>query len=254
MSAIIRVSVLFSVVVLSLLSGQLLAAEIRVAVASNFLLPIKSLARAYEQQSGDELIISAGSTGKLYAQIINGAPYDLFLAANSREPLRLEKEGYAVRGSRFTYARGKLALWNPNGTRKQGSFQDVLVTEDYRRLALANPVTAPYGAAAMSVLEKLKLDKTKRVKLLRGENVSQAYQFVATGAADLGFVALSQLQAKGIPQEQFWIIDESLHEPILQQAVILTRAREKEATQRFLEFLKSEKGRGMIESFGYGLN
>ena len=139
MSAIIRVSVLFSVVVLSMLSGHLLAAEIRVAVASNFLIPIKSIANAYEQQSGDRLIISAGSTGKLYAQIINGAPFDLFLAANSREPLRLEKEGYALDGSRFTYARGKLVLWNPKGIYKQSSFHDVLITADYKRLSLANP-------------------------------------------------------------------------------------------------------------------
>lgn len=254
MSAIIRVSALFSVVVLSLLSGRLLAAEIRVAVASNFLIPIKSLAKAYEQQSGDKLIISAGSTGKLYAQIINGAPFDLFLAANSREPLRLEKEGYALNGSRFTYARGKLALWNPKGSYKQSSFQDVLITADYKRLSLANPLTAPYGAAAMSVLQKLELDKLKRTKLLRGENVSQAYQLVATGAADLGFVALSQLKANDNPQGQFWNIDENLHEPILQQAVMLTNAREKEAAQRFLGYLKGSEGRDMIESFGYGLN
>ena len=254
MSAIIRVSVLFSVVVLLMLSGQLLAAEIRVAVASNFLIPIKSIANAYEQQSGDRLIISAGSTGKLYAQIINGAPFDLFLAANSREPLRLEKEGYALDGSRFTYARGKLVLWNPKGIYKQSSFQDVLITADYKRLSLANPLTAPYGAAAMSVLQKLKLDKSNRAKLLRGENVSQAYQFVATGAADLGFVALSQLKAKDNPQGQFWNIDENLHEPILQQAVLLTRSRDKQTAQRFFEYLKGNEGRGIIESFGYGLN
>ena len=239
---------------LLLLSYWVHAAEIRVAVASNFLIPIKSIAKTYQQETGDKLLISAGSTGKLYAQIVNGAPYDVFLAANSREPERLEQQGYALRGSRFTYARGRLALWDLKGLHQQGTLEDVLKTAEYKRLSLANPLTAPYGAAAVSVLQHFDLEKKTNAKLLRGENVSQAFQYVATGAADLGFVALSQLKAYGDNvQGVYWVIDEKMHTPILQQAVLLKNHRQMRPSQAFLDFLKSTKGQTMIESFGYGL-
>ena len=244
---------LFSLLFLLLLSCSV-SAEIRVAVASNFLIPIKQIAKEYEKETGNKLVISAGSTGKLYAQIVNGAPFDVFLAANSREPERLEKEGYALNGSRFTYARGKLALWDAKGAHQQTTLKTVLTAKDYKRLSLANPLTAPYGAAAISVLQKFNLDKGAGVKLLRGENVSQAYQFVATGAADLGFVALSQLKSRGNSLEGvFWVVDETMYAPILQQAVLLKTAREKIQAQTFLDYLKSRTGQAVIERFGYGL-
>lgn len=243
---------------LLMLSAPLHAAErsdeIRVAVASNFLLPLKSLARIYEQETGEKIVISAGSTGKLYAQIINGAPYDVFLAANSREPERLEKEGFAISGSRFTYARGKLALWSPNDLYDQHTLEDVLKAGNFKRLSVANPSTAPYGAAALEVLKKLELEKSSRFKTLRGENVSQAYQYVATGAADLGFVALSQLNVSNAkPQGSYWIVDENMYAPILQQTVLLKSARQKKSSQSFLNYLKSSEGQAMIENFGYGV-
>jgi len=231
-----------------------MAVEIRVAVASNFLLPVRALAEIYQEDTDNKVIISSGSTGKLYAQIVNGAPYDVFLSANRREPERLEKEGYAVSGSRFTYAEGKLVLWDPKGLHQQDTLEAVLVEKNYKRLSIANPLTAPYGTAALTVLQKLGLDSSKDFKILRGENVSQAYQYVMTGAADIGFVALSQLKA-GNKESQgtYWISREGMHQPILQQAVLLTSAKDKQQAREFLDFLKSSKGREMIESFGYGI-
>lgn len=249
----VQVSGLINFAIL-LFSTQVQAAEVRVAVASNFLIPIKYIAEVYEQETGEKLIVSAGSTGKLYAQIVNGAPYDVFLAANSREPERLEKEGFALKDSRFTYARGRLALWAPKADNKKNSLQAVLKAQDYQRLSMANPLTAPYGAAAKSVLQNLNLDNNMKAKVLRGENISQAYQYTASGAADLGFVALSQLKARGnVEQGHFWLVDEKMHEPILQQAVLLNASQNKVKSKNFLSYLKSSKGQLMIENFGYGL-
>jgi molybdate transport system substrate-binding protein len=249
-----RLTVSFSFICLQLLSSQVQATEIRVAVASNFLQPLQTLARAYEQTSGDKIIISAGSTGKLYAQIINGAPFDIFLAANSSEPEKLEKEGFAVSGSRFTYARGRLVLWNPKGVNPQRTLQAVLQAADFNRLSLANPVTAPYGAAAISVLQKFNLEQSLSGKLLRGENISQAYQYVASGAADLGFIALSQIKTgNGEPPGAYWLVDESLHAPIVQQAVLIKSSAHPKQAQAFLNYLQGGQGKAMIEKFGYGL-
>jgi molybdate transport system substrate-binding protein len=235
------------------LQAVALAAEIHVAVASNFLLPMQAIAARYEQHSGDRLIISAGSTGKLYAQIVNGAPYDVFLAANSREPERLEQQAYAEAHSRFTYARGQLALWDPRGRYAQTTLKDVLMNAPYQRLSLANPLTAPYGAAAMDVLKTFQLDKNDRTKILRGENVSQAFQYLASGAADLGFVALAQIRTLADNKlGHVWVVDESMHAPILQQAVLLASSKHRDQARAFLDYLKSDQGRAMIESFGYG--
>lgn len=229
------------------------AAGIRVAVASNFLLPLKHLVGTYQKKTGDRVTISSGSTGKLYAQIVNGAPYDVFLAANSREPARLEKDGIALAGSRFTYARGKLALWYPAGDAQQAGFKQLLSSRVFSRLALANPKTAPYGAAAMSVLQKLGLAKTLRGKILRGENVSQAFQYIDSGAADLGFVALSQLQVMGYTNSgKVWLVDEKNHQPILQQAVIVKASAKRKSAEKFLAYLKSGQVRNTIAQFGYG--
>lgn len=223
------------------------AAEVRVAVASNFLAPIKQLAREFEKQSGERLRISAGSTGKLYAQIVNGAPFDVFLAANEREPRRLDEEGRVVSGSRFTYAQGRLALWTRGGI--DADTLNVLCAEDIRRLSVANPKTAPYGVAAMEVLDSLECGETLSARLVRGENVAQAYQFVATGNAQFGFVALSQLAHQ--PDSRFLVVDAAQHGPIRQQAVLLRRGEGNPVAGEFLAFLRSDKALKTIRGFGY---
>lgn len=240
---------------MALLAWQVSAAEIRVAVASNFLLPLKYISRMYQRETGDKVVISAGSTGKLYAQIVNGAPYDVFLAANSREPERLEHEGYAQADSRFTYARGKLALWDAKGLHQQKSLEEVLKAKDYKFLSIANPLTAPYGTAALSVLKSLGLENVSGIKILHAENVSQAYQYVESGAADLGFVALSQLKAgDSKPQGTFWVANENMHAPIVQQAVLLKSALNKAQAQSFLNYLKSSRVKAVIVNFGYSID
>jgi len=239
---------------LALVPAVLWAAEVRVAVASNFLLPLKSLAPQYQQASGDTLRISAGSTGKLTAQIINGAPFDVFLSANSREPKRLKEQGLGVAGSRFTYALGQLVLWAPQ---MKSQHEDMLTTlrgGRFRRLSLANPRTDPYGAAAMEVLERLGLKTQLQAKIIRSDNVSQAYQYVATGAAEMGFVALSQIQVHGAEgQGHYWTVDTSLYAPIRQQALLLKTGEGNAAARRFLQYLRSAAGREAIKSFGYGV-
>ncbi len=242
---LLRVAGLFA---LCLYGSQLAAQEVRVAVASNFLAPAKALARAYETAEGVPVKLSSGSTGKLYAQIVNGAPFDIFLAANRREPERLEAEGGAVKGSRFTYALGRLVLWSADARLVEDP-RSVLEAGDYRRLALANPRTAPYGAAAVAVLEALGLRQKLDERLVYGENIAQAYQFVATGNAQLGFIARSQLpEGKG----SSWIVPEDLYPPIEQQAVLLQRAADKARARAFMEYLRGPEAGALVESFGYG--
>lgn len=231
------------------------AEPVYVAVASNFLLPAKLLAERYEETSGQQITISSGSTGKLYAQIVNGAPYAIFLAANASEPKRLETRGLAVAGSRFTYAIGRLVLWSLDPdrvTREKGA--DLIRNRDFARLAIPNPKIAPYGAAAFQTIRALGVDPDILGKrLVRGENVSQAYQFVAAGNADLGFVALSQLSdPERSPEGSHWLIPDNLHEPIEQQAVLLTRAAEDPAAEAFFEHLRSAEAAALIRAYGYG--
>lgn len=228
-----------------------LAGEVRVAVASNFLAPLKALVAAYEQDHPDRIRISAGSTGKLYAQIVNGAPFDLFLAANAREPERLAETGAAVADSRFTYARGQLALWAGGQPLAAAEMPAGICQGDYRRLAIANPKTAPYGAAALQVLDALDCTAAVQAKLIRGENISQAYQFVASGNADYGFVALSQLH--GADAGSYWVVPESLHDPIDQQGVLLKAGLNNPAAIDFLDYLRSPAALEIIRGFGYSV-
>lgn len=230
------------------------AAEVRVAVASNFLLPLKALAQEFEKINHDTLRISAGSTGKLYAQIVNGAPFDIFLAANEREPSLLEQAGLGVAGSRFTYALGRIVLWAPAMKDDQAGMAAVLKAGDFRRIALANPATAPYGAAALEVLDMLGLKDQLQGKFIQGENISQAYQYVATGAAELGFVALAQLKGQDdFARGKHWLVDAALHAPMRQQALLLKNGEYNPAAKRFLQFLQSKEARRAIEQAGYGL-
>ena len=227
------------------------ADEVRVAVAANFATPLKTLAAEFEKDTGHTLALSAGATGKLYAQIKSGAPFDVFLSADDETPARLEKEGDAVAGSRFTYAVGRLMLWSaqPNTVDAQGA---VLKTGNFKHLALAAPHLAPYGAAAVQTLTQLGLLTALQPRFVQGESIGQTYSFVASGNAELGFVALSQVFENGrINQGSGWIVPASLHEPLRQDALLLTRSRDKAAARALLAFLQGSKARGLIRAFGY---
>jgi molybdate transport system substrate-binding protein len=235
--------------------GDLLAEPLRIAVASNFLAPAKSLAERFENTSGQKLAVSAGSTGKLYAQIVNGAPYDAFLAANVAEPARLESEGRAVLGSRFTYAVGRLILWSKDpALLRAGAGLDRVRRGAFERLAIANPRTAPYGAAAVQTMRALGLDPAALgPRLVRGENVSQTFQFASSGNVALGFVALSQVLHPGRPSEgSYWLVPSDLHDPIEQQAVLLAGAARDAPAKAFLAYLRSREARELIAAYGYG--
>ena len=229
------------------------AAEVMAAVAANFTAPMKMLAKSFEQDTGHKLVLSFGSTGSFYAQIKNGAPFDVLLAADSDTPLRLEKDGLGVAGSRFTYATGRLVLWSPKAgvVDDQGS---VLRSGKFQRLAIANPKLAPYGAAAMQVLANLGLEATVQPKLVQGENIAQAYQFVASGNASLGFVALSQVMREGrLASGSVWIVPSSLHAPLRQEAALLRRGEASAAARAFLSFMRSASARAIISAHGYEL-
>jgi len=231
------------------------AEPLRIAVASNFLVPAKALVARFERTSGKAITVSAGSTGKLYAQIVNGAPYGIFLAANVSEPKRLEADGRAVAGSRFTYATGRLVLWSRNpALLTAGDGADLIRRQDFTCLAIANPRTAPYGAAAVQAMQALGLDPMGLgPRLVRGENVSQAHQFIASGNVDVGFVALSQVGNPRRPAKgSYWLVPADLHDPIEQQAVLLARAAADAHANAFLRYLRSPEARALIAGYGYG--
>ena len=238
--------------ILALLPKGAFAGEVTVAVAANFLPVLKTLARDFSETSGHRLRISAGSTGKLYAQIRHGAPFDLFLAADAARPERLEREGHSVPGSRFTYAIGRLVLWSP----RPGLFDDGqawLRRGRFGRLALANPKTAPYGLAARQFLQRRDLWTTLQGRLIRGESVAQAFQFVMTGNADAGFVALAQVRTRSNTGGSLWTVPDEDYEPLEQQAVLLKRGDRKPAARAFHAWLRSESARERIHAAGYAL-
>jgi len=220
------------------------AAEVHVAVAANFALPAKHLAEPFLRDTGHRVILSSGSTGKFYAQIKSGAPFEVLLSADEATPRRLEQDGLAVPGTRFTYATGRLALWSARANVPVG--EALLQKNEFERLAIANPRLAPYGAAAQEVLEKLGLWANVRSKLVQGENIAQTFQFVSSGNAELGFVALSQVESGS-----HWLIPAALHAPLNQDAVLLVRGKQSAAAAAFLRFLGSEPARKLIRSYGY---
>jgi len=221
---------------------------VRVAVAANFLGTLRALAPSFQQQSGHRVQLVAGSTGKHYAQIRNGAPFDVFLAADVQRPLLLEKAGVGVPGSRMTYALGQLVLWSPLPGKVDHEGK-VLDRGDFRRLAIANPRLAPYGRAAREVLEARQLWRGLQPKLVRGENIAQAFQFVVTGNAQLGFVALSQLTGPGGEQPgSWWRVPGHLYRPIEQQAL---QIHDTAGAGAFMQFLRSPGARAEIEAHGY---
>ncbi|MCZ4279359.1 molybdate ABC transporter substrate-binding protein [Kiloniella laminariae] len=238
------------------------AETVKVAVASNFKTTAEALVRAYSLKSGHEVVLSSGSTGKLYTQIKNGAPFEVFLAADSLRAALSEKNGLAVAGSRFTYARGRIALWS-NRADLAGLGPDYLKGDKVTRLAIANPKTAPYGQAAVEMLKNLRLYEAVKHKIVQGENIAQTYQFVYSGNAEVGVVALSQIVSQALQQQKTvatqnseiggvsWVVPEHLYQPIDQQAVLLIKGQGNPAATAFVAYLKSDEAAAIIQSFGY---
>jgi molybdate transport system substrate-binding protein len=241
---------------LMLITATARAGELAVAVASNFLVPARDVAHAFEQSSGHQVRISSGSTGKLYAQIVNGAPYDVFIAADEARPRQLEQDGLAVRGTRFTYALGKLVLWSIDADKIQGDARQLLTTGDFRSLVIANPRTAPYGIAAKTLLDKLDARIGERSQLIYAENIAQAFQYTASGNVELGLVALSSLKsAKHDVGGSKWIIPLDMYEPIRQQAILLKRAQRNDVAREFLASLRQQQTRQVLMAkYGYGMD
>ncbi|WP_018013635.1 molybdate ABC transporter substrate-binding protein [Teredinibacter turnerae] len=227
------------------------AATVRVAVASNFSGPMKKIAREFEASSSHNVVLTFGSSGKFYAQIRSGAPFDVFYSADEQKPTRLVSEHLAEAKSQFCYAVGVLALWSAN--RPQVVLNERTLSQaSFSKLAIANPRLAPYGAAAVEVIKTLGLWDALQKSLVQGENITQTFQFVQSGNADLGFVALSQLQLQPeTSANTYWIVPDSLHTPIRQDAILLNRGQDNPAAMALLEFTKSAKARTIIENFGY---
>lgn len=234
-----------------LAAGAVEADEVQVAVAANFTAPIQAIAADFEKDTGHKLVAAYGATGQFYTQIKNGAPFEVFLAADDTTPAKLENEGDTVKGSRFTYAIGTLALWSA----RDGYVDDqgqVLKNNGFQHLSIANPKAAPYGLAATQVLDKLGLAAEVKGKIVEGQNITQAYQFVSTGNAELGFVALSQVYKDGkLTSGSAWIVPAELHDPIKQDAVILSKGRDNPAAKALMDYLKGPKATAIIQAYGY---
>lgn len=228
------------------------AEELRIAVAANFIVPMQRLAEGFEKETGNRLLLTPGATGHFYAQIKNGAPFDVLLAADEETPRRLVQDGLASRDSVLTYAIGKLALWSIRPGYIDGDGL-VLGKGNFAHLAIANPMTAPYGAAALEVLKSLGLFDKLRGKIVQGENIAQAFQFVSSGNAELGFVALSHLYKNGklTTEGSIWVVPSRLYKPIRQDAVILLKGKDRAASGSLMNYLKSDRARAVIKSYGY---
>ena len=232
-------------------SGSACADEVQVAVAANFTAPLQKIAPEFEKATGHKIVASYGSTGKFYAQIRNGAPFEVLLAADDETPAKLGKEG-AVAASQFTYAIGKLVLWSakPAVVDSQG---EVLKRGGFDHIAIANPKLAPYGAAAMEVLKALGATDALQAKIVTAENISQTQQFITSGNALLGFVALSQVLKDGAIEGSAWIVPQKLYSPIRQDAIILEKGKNKAAAEALVRYLKGDAAKAVIKSYGYDL-
>jgi len=240
------------VVVITTHVTPIFAEQALVAVAANFIPPFREIAIEFETATGHTLRIAAGSSGNFYSQIKNGAPFDLFLSADMERPKLLENEGLGVKESRFTYAIGRLVLWSPNPDFING--EQTLRSERFKHLAIANPKTAPYGVAAIQTMQKLGVLENVHPRIVMGENLGQTMGFIQSGNAELGFVAFSQvidpkLNGKGAR----WDVPNHLHEPIKQDAILLTKGKENPAAKALMEFIGSSKSQAIIERYGYEL-
>ena len=235
-------------------SAVAVAEEVRVAVATNFLATAKEIITHFEQDTAHVVVVSSGSSGKLYVQIKNGAPFDVFFSADVDRPALLEEEGFAIRGSRFTYAVGRLTLWSADSDLIDKNGKTVLSDGTFEHLAIANPKTAPYGTAAQRTLQALGLWGQVKDRLVQGENIGQTFQFVFSTNAELGFVALSQvLDGKINGAGSRWDVPEGLHDPLRQQAVLLLNGQGNDAARAFLSYVKGPKALNVIQRFGYGV-
>ncbi|TFZ00321.1 molybdate ABC transporter substrate-binding protein [Ramlibacter humi] len=229
------------------------AGEVQVAVAANFTVPAQRIAAAFERETGHKAVLAFGSTGRFYAQVKNGAPFDVLLAADDETPAKLEKEGLTVPGSRFTYANGRLVLWSatPGLVDTQGA---ILRKPGDGKIAIADPRLAPYGAAAVETMARLGLADQLKPRLVQAENIGQAYQFASTGNAPLGFVALSQVMVDGkLEKGSAWVVPENLHARIRQDAVLLAKGKDNAAAAAWLAYLKGDAARAVIRAYGYEL-
>jgi molybdate transport system substrate-binding protein len=237
-----------ALLVLPVTVPALMAGEVRVAAAANFAEAAQEIGARFEQATGHRAIFSFGSTGVLYAQITQDAPFEVFLAADQVRPEQAVAAGHGVSDSRFTYATGRLVLFSRDGSLvKDGS---TLRTHRFTRLAIANPLTAPYGAAAVETLRSLAVYDALAPRIVQGNNIAQTYQFVATGNAELGFVALSQVARHG--EGSRWIVPDHLHPAIAQDAVLLRRGADNEAARAFLDFLAGAEAAALKRQYGYG--
>ena len=240
-----------SLIAAALWAGAAHADTISVAVASNFTAPMQKIAAEFAKDMGHKAVLSFGATGKFYAQINHGAPFGVLLAADDTTPAKIASEDKGVAASRFTYAVGQLVLWS-----KQDGYVDaqgaVLKTGKFQHVAIANPKLAPYGMAAEQTLSKLGLLEQIKPKLVQGENIGQTYQFAATGNAELGFVALSQVMEDGkIKSGSAWLVPAAMHEPIRQDAIILNNAKDNAAAKALMDYLQGDKARAIITAYGY---
>jgi len=223
------------------------AAQTHVAVAANFAEPAREIAALFKQKTGHQAILITGASDAFYTQITHDAPFEVFLSADEERPRLAVENGFAVPDSRFTYAIGKLVLWSRVVDVTKG--EDALKAGDFRRISIANPTSAPYGAAAVETMKALGVWDALQPKLVQGSSIAQAFQFVDTRNAELGFVALAQLY--GITNGTRWLVPESLHSPIRQDAVLLKTGADSEASKAFLAFLRTPEARTVIERFGY---
>ncbi len=240
-----------SLILTALLAGAAHADTVSVAVAANFTAPMQKIAAEFAKDTGHKAELSFGATGKFYAQISNGAPFGVLLAADDTTPAKIASEGKGVADSRFTYAVGKLVLWS-----KQDGYVDaqgaVLKTGKFQHVAIANPKLAPYGLAAEQTLTQLGLLEQIKPKFVQGENIGQTYQFAATGNAELGFVALSQvMEDSKIKSGSAWLVPSNMHEPIRQDAIVLNTAKDNAAAKALMDYLRGDKARAIITLYGY---
>jgi molybdate transport system substrate-binding protein len=234
------------------------AEEVTVAVAANFTAPMQKIAQAFEQDTGHKAKLVFGSTGKFYAQIKNGAPFAVLLSADVETPARLEQEGAAVAGTRFTYAVGRLALWSKNPALVDNKGQVLLSNttdkNSFKKLAIADPKLAPYGTAAMEVIEGMGASAKVMTKLVQGDSIGQAFQFVMTENAELGFVAYSQISTDGrITQGSAWVVPQNLYTPLRQDAALLSLGKDNAAALALMKYMRTDRAKTIIRTYGYTL-
>jgi molybdate transport system substrate-binding protein len=244
--------ILTALVPLVALSLPARAAEVNVAVAANFTQAAKDIAEAFHASTGDDAVLSFGSTGKLYTQIANGAPFKVFLAADQERPAKAETDGLAVAGSRFTYATGKIVLYSTDASVAVADGAALKTPDAVTKIAIANPKTAPYGTAAVEAMKALGVYDGLETKLVQGDSIAQTFQFVESGNAAMGFVALSQVIGTSAGAQ--WVVPQTLYTPIRQDAVLLKTGEADDTAKAFVAFLKSDKARQIIAHYGYGID